>query len=290
VIQRFGSILSQFLHFFAYRFTEQKMELEKGMLIVSIDVDVGKKEVGVINKGKNDRNVNKYINEYSIGEIEERAFPLLVDFFNNIEIPVTFAVRGQLTEVDTSTLDLLLSSHVSHDIGAHGYYHRDFAKLSYEEANEELDMISVAMKKFGIAPKSFVFPANSVAHLELLERHGYLCYRDRGGFMRNGMYIRKRGRLYDVHPGLYIGQSANPTFLKKIIDIAIARRLPFHVWFHPWNFGETTESIQRGINTVLFPTFKYAKKKEKSGSLTFETMLSAAKKVEAMFNGIHGYS
>ena len=276
------SFFSQLYHLVVFKLEEPKIQLENGMLIISIDVDVGNKELGVINKGKNDANVNIYASEYSIGEIEEWALPLFVDLFNDFEIPVTFAIRGQLTEVDNSILELLLNSSVKHDIGSHGYYHRRFKNLSHNEAENELNMISSGMKKFGIIPRSFVFPKNSVAHLDLLEKNGYKCYRSYGDFMNDRMYIEKEGLLYNIHPSLYIGQSIGSIFLKKILDIGIAKKLPFHVWFHLWNFGETEESIQRTINKVFFPLLRYAKKKERRGVLTFETMLSAAQKVERM--------
>ncbi|HIH97123.1 MAG TPA: polysaccharide deacetylase family protein, partial [Thermoplasmata archaeon] len=149
------SLFSQLYHLLAYSIRKPKMQLENGMFIISIDVDVGNKELGVINEGKNDANINRYISEYLIGEIEERALPLFVDLFNDFETPVTFAIRGQLTEVNNSILGLLLKSSVKHDIGAHGYYHREFTNLSRNEADNELNMISVGMKKFGINPRSF---------------------------------------------------------------------------------------------------------------------------------------
>lgn len=257
------------------------MQLEKGIFIISIDVDVGSRELGVINRGKNDANVNKRISEYQVGKIEEETLPLFVETFNDLEIPVTFAVRGQLTEVNDSILELLLKSSVKHDIGAHGYYHRQFTNLSRNEAENELNMISSGMRKFGIVPRSFVFPNNNVAHLDPLQKFGYKCYRGYGDFMNDCMYIEK-GQLYNIHPSLYIDQGTSFTFLRKILDISIAKKLPFHVWFHLWNFGETKESIQRTITNVFIPLLKYAKKKEKSGELTFETMLSAAERVEKL--------
>jgi hypothetical protein len=256
------------------------MSLEKGMLIVSTDIDVGSPELGVINRGKRDRDVNTRLSECQIGKIEELSVPLFVEVFDDFGIPITFAVRGQLTEVNGSILELLLRSSVKHDIGAHGYYHREFTNLSRNEAENELNMISSGMRKFGIVPRSFVFPKNSVAHLDLLEKYGYKCYRSYGGFMYDCMYIEKQGQLYNIHPSLYIDQGTSFTFLKKILDVSIAKKLPFQVWFHLWNFGGTKESIQRSINSVFFPLLKYAKKKEKSGLLTFETMLSATEKVE----------
>ena len=274
------SVLSQLCHFVAFKLAEPKMRLENGMLIISIDVDVGSRELGVINNGKNDANVNNRISEYRVGKIEEVALPLFVENFNDFEIPVTFAIRGQLTEVNDSILQLLLESSVKHDIGAHGYYHKVFTNLSRYEAEKELNMISSGMKKFGIVPRSFVFPKNRVAHLDLLRKYGYKCYRSRGGIMNDCMYIEKCGELYDIHPSLYIDQYTKFAFLKKILDISTTKKLPFHIWFHLWNFGQENECIQRSINNLFVPLLDYAKRKEERGVLTFETMVSGAEKAE----------
>jgi peptidoglycan/xylan/chitin deacetylase (PgdA/CDA1 family) len=274
------SFFSQLYHFLAFSIKKPKMQLEKGMLIISIDVDVGSRKLGMLNKGKNDENVVRNMSEYRVGEIDEVAFPLFFEIFNDFEIPVTLAIRGQLTDVNNSILELLLRSSGEHDIGAHGYYHREFSNLSRNEAENELNMISEGMKKFGIVPRSFVFPRGGIAHLDLLERFGYECYRGVGDFMNDCMYIEKQGQLYNVHPSLYLDKSINSFFLKKILDIAIAKKLPFHMWFHLWNFGETKGSIRRYVNKLFFPLLKYAKKKERSCVLDVETMLSATDKVK----------
>lgn len=283
LMSKYVSLFSQLYHFFAYSVKKPKMQLERGMLIISIDVDVGSRELGVINKGKNDANISsRHYSEYRVGEMDETALPLFAETFDDFEIPVTFAIRGQVTEVNDSVLSFLLRSSVKHDIGAHGYYHREFTNLSRSEAESELKLISEGMKKFGIAPRSFVFPRGRVAHLDLLERHGYKCYRGYGDFMSNCMLIEKHGHLYNVHPSLYLNPSITSEIPKRILDLAIAKKLPFHIWFHLWNFGETKESMKRSIEKLVIPLLDYAKKKEKRNVLTFETMLSAAEKVEEL--------
>ena len=279
------SFLLQLYYFLNYSMRKPKMQLEHGMLIISVDVDVGSRELGVINKGRNDENISTQMTECRVGEIEETAFPLFLEVFDHFQVPATFAVRGQLTEVNDSILKALQKSSTKHDIGAHGYYHRRFTNLSSDEANNELKMISIGMKKFGITPRSFVFPKNNVAHLSLLEKYRYACYRSHGDFRSNCMYIEKKRKLYDIHPSLYITDSIGFGFLRKILDVAIAKSLPFHIWFHLWNFGETKESMQRAIDRMLFRLFKYGKKKEKIGNLSFETMFSAAEKVEMSLAG-----
>jgi len=276
------ALTSQILHCVTFTIERPKTQFESAMVIFSVDVDVGNKALGLINQGKNDSHVHKFYRECRVGEIEEQALPLFVDVFNEFKVPVTFAIRGQLTEIDDHFLPFLLSSPVKHDIGAHGYSHRKFSDLSQNEAETELNLLSVGMKKFGIIPRSFVFPRNIVSHLDLLERFGYECYREAGDFLNDGMYIERRGRLYDIHPSLYLSQDSRVVFLKKILNIAVEKRTPLHLWFHPWSFGETNTQIKRKIKDLLIPFLDYAKTKEETQALKFETMLSAARKANNM--------
>jgi len=256
------------------------MVFDNAMFILSVDVDVGSKKLAVLNNGKHDKDVGSHFGEFLIGEVEERVLPKFVDIINCFEIAVTFAIRGQLLEVDSSIIDLLLDSPVSHDIGAHGYYHRAFTEISQKEAEGELREIHLRMSGHGIFPKSFVFPRNRVAHLDLLKRYGYKCYRGPGGFLRDNINIERCEALYNICPSMYISLGLNPFLLRRIVDLCITKKSPLHFWLHLWNFGQDKEHIERNTNKILVPILRYAKKKERSGMLTFETMLSAAKKAE----------
>jgi hypothetical protein len=269
------SFISELYHLVSLRAKNHKRNLGIGCLIMSIDVDVGHRQLGIINKGKNDSNVHKHLSEWAIGQIEEWAFPVFIDLFNDFEIPVTFAMRGQLTELDDTILELFRRSTVNHDIGAHGFYHKTFATLTRESAEDELVRIESGMRKSGITPKSFVFPRNSVAHLELLEKYGYKCYRSLGGFAKDCMLISKEGSLFNVHPSLYVEQGSHHQILERILDISITQRLPFHMWFHLWSFGQNQHEIGESVDRIFRPLFRYAQKKVQEGNLTFETMLSA---------------
>jgi len=279
-----SELLSQLWHFPIFLIRRSRTQFEKASLIISVDVDVGSKELGLLNKGQNDKNVSSNLTEYSVGEIEQRVFFRFVNLFEDFEVPVTFAIRGQLLEVDSTIVDFIRDSPVNHDIGAHGYYHRSFTGLSRNEAEEELGRLHVEMKRFNIIPKSFVFPRNHVAHLDLLMKYGYKCYRGTGSLLDACMRIEKQGVLFNIYPSLYVSQSLNSYILKKTLDISIARRLPFHLWFHLWTFGQEDKCVQKNINKILIPTLDYARRKERMGMLTFETMLSAAKKAEKYFD------
>jgi peptidoglycan/xylan/chitin deacetylase (PgdA/CDA1 family) len=276
----FLSLLSQLAHYVVFYSEKPVNSFDRSCLIFSIDVDVGSQKLGAKNGGKNDRNVHNYLPESVIGGIEEQVIPQLLQMFNELEIPATFALRGQLTEVENSIIDLLLSSQIKHDIGAHGYYHKDFTQLSVSEAENELEMILIGMKKFNIKPTSFVFPKNKIAYLSLLESYGYSCFRGHEGIMNDGMYVKKYGKLYDVHPSFYLGIDFNPTFLNKILKIAINKRLPLHLWFHPWNLGQNTEYANKKITHAFLPFLRYAQRRQRNGVLEFETMHSITEKME----------
>lgn len=269
------SLVSLLYHNIIYKTLANKSPFEHGMIIVSIDVDVGSAELGLINKGKNDPNISHKHSEWKIGQIEENVFPIVLEFFNAIEIPVTIALRGQLAEVNTSIVDLIHDSPIRHDVGAHGYYHKRFTEMSADEAESELNKVSKAMKAFQIRPKTFIFPRNMVAHLELIRKFGYTCYRDCGGLLRDGMYIKKVDGLYDVHPSLYVTQHSSPLLLRRLVEISFEKKLPFHLWFHCLDFGMNQREMRANISRVLSPIFEHAKGKGRTNGLSFETMLSA---------------
>jgi len=273
----YATFFSQLYHFLIYKVKKPKTQLENGMLIISVDVDVGNKKLGELNKGRRDLDISSRLSEYLVGKIEEQALPIFINLFNNFGVPVTFAIRGQLMEVDDLVLNFLRKSSIKHDIGAHGYYHRSFTSLTRGDAKKELKKIRLAMEKFDITPRSFVFPKNRVAHLDLLEEQGYKCYR---GARPYRMHVEKRGSLFNICPSLYINRDSSPHLVKRMLNIAISEKLPFHIWFHLWNFGQEIETMRRSINNTLIPLFDYAKRKKRSGVLTFETMLSAAVEVE----------
>jgi len=283
VYNKFASVFSQLFHYASFRYLKPVTQTSKARFIISIDVDVGGENLGEINSGKNDLNVHNSLPERFIGRIEEQAIPFFLELVDKFEIPVTFCLRGQLAELDNSIINNILSSSVEHEIGAHGYSHRTFTNLSNVEAYNELRMISTGLKDFGIKPKSFVFPKNRIAHLPLLEKWDYICFRGYGDFLRDGMYLRRHGNLCDVHPGLFLGQCHNDIILKKIVDVAVWNNAPLHVWFHLWDFGLSQKIIRKKLNKVVLPLFEYIKVKQQNDLLKLETMSSVAKEQLAIW-------
>jgi hypothetical protein len=276
--QFYSNLVSPFSHYLFYLTRRPKKHFEKAMLIVSTDIDVGSSRLALLNKGKRDRDVNLDFSEYRIGKVEELSIPIFIKTFDDFGIPMSLAVRGQLTEVDGKVFDAIRASPLMHDIGAHGYYHTMFTELSHEAAEEELQKISEGMSKYSLNPQTFIFPRNRVAHLDLLEKYNYKCYRSRGGLFKDRMQIKKSGNLYDICPSINITENSDPRLLKMILDISIRERVPFHVWFHFWNFGFDEKSISAAIENLFIPFLRYSKEKHEEDLLDYETMLSVAEK------------
>lgn len=275
------SYLSQICHLISFELKEPATKLSKTLFITSIDIDAGSRALGYVNKGKNDTAVNKHLSESAVGEIEEIALPLFVDSFDRLSIPATFAIRGQLIEIDKAKINCLLDSTIKHDIGAHGYFHKQFPTLSRKEAEFEIGKTTELLNEIGIQPKTFIFPANKAAYLDILENYGYKCFRDEGYLLNDSMKFQKLRNLYDIYPSLCLGYDTDLSLAKRIIDIAIAKKGPLHFWFHLWNFGKNEYSLKRNLRVLLEPLLNYAKDKERSGLLSVETMASAVEKFES---------
>lgn len=271
---------SQMGHLIRFQFDRPEARLERGLLVISVDVDVGNRELARINGGRNDKNVNKYLSEYYVGTLEEIALPLFLDLFDQFETPVTFGCRGQWFEFPNIALDRMLESSTKHDIGTHGFTHRGFVDLSPEEANTELKMILAAIKNHRIVPRSFIFPRNYIMHKEIVAKYGFKCYRGQGNLLKDGLYIRQDGCLWDVHPSLYIDKYTPFSLAKYILDICIEKRVPFHIWFHLWSHGTSARPIQKMLNNFFAPFLHYANLRVKNGELGIETMSSAVQIVE----------
>lgn len=73
-------------------------------------------------------------------------------------------------------IDRILASPVKHEIGLHSFFHIPFSRCSRQVAEVEVQLGIKAAQKFGINPKSFVFPGDEVGHTETLKNR-FLIYR-----------------------------------------------------------------------------------------------------------------
>jgi peptidoglycan/xylan/chitin deacetylase (PgdA/CDA1 family) len=288
VLTRANSIATQLSYLRRYsEFARyQKSTLEKAMLITSCDIDVGSPKLALLNKGKRDQDVNLKLSELQIGTIEEFAIPLFIDVFDDLGIPMTIAIRGQLNEVQSDAVDFIQRSKMKHDIGAHGYYHRMFTQLTEEEAEEEMSLTALGMNKLGIKPQSFIFPRNKIAHLNILRQFGYCCFRGTSIFEENektNYFIKKQYDMVNIPSTIFVGgENLTSFFLNKMLEISVQKKLPLHIWFHLWNFGKERNEIVNNLRRVLLPFLLKAKKSNESAFLSLETMFSASQKFNSL--------
>ncbi|EOD00630.1 polysaccharide deacetylase family protein [Caldisalinibacter kiritimatiensis] len=86
--------------------------------------------------------------------------PAMLQTFRNNDIKITFFVTGRWAE---KYQGLLKNIHKEgHEIGNHGYKHRDYSKLGYEENKKEITRAhNIIMKVTGEKPKYFAPPAGA---------------------------------------------------------------------------------------------------------------------------------
>ena len=102
-------------HVLAFHLKKPRSQFDRAMLIISIDVDVGNSDIGRINGGQNDLNVHNFLSEARVGDAESGSIPYIIDIFDFYGVAATFAIRGQLTELSNSVIDLFLSCSVRHE-------------------------------------------------------------------------------------------------------------------------------------------------------------------------------
>lgn len=95
----------------------------------------------IYNGNKNSNKVSLMINVYWGTEYISDMLKTLKDF----NIKTTFFVGGQWVEKEPQVLKNILND--GHEIGSHGYFHRDHDKLSYEQNKEEISVCHTLVKE-----------------------------------------------------------------------------------------------------------------------------------------------
>ncbi|HEV2079645.1 MAG TPA: polysaccharide deacetylase family protein [Allosphingosinicella sp.] len=180
-----------------------------------------------------------------------------------------------------------------HEIASHSFCHRDLADaaISEEEAEAELDSAAAAARLKGIQPRTFVFPRNSVGHVSLLRRKGYIGYRlarppvSRLRALAAELYLWPRAEIsppaapgapiaipagyflnWRFGPRRYIPRTVTARRWKTLIDRACETGGVAHLWFHPHNLI-TAPSTRDTLDEIL----AYASAQRSAGRLRMLT-------------------
>lgn len=116
----------------------------------------------------------------------------LLHLFHDFDVPVTWAVVGQLLVRERDTrdapgpdalwyapdlVDEIRSARQNHEIASHSYTHADFSAIDAAAAAREFDDAIGAHAAHGVDVRTFVYPWNRVGHTDLLAERGVRIYR-----------------------------------------------------------------------------------------------------------------
>jgi peptidoglycan/xylan/chitin deacetylase (PgdA/CDA1 family) len=185
-------------------------------------------------------------------------------------------------------IEKIRACRVPQEIGSHTFTHRIFNDplCTRSVANQELTDSAHAAEEMGLRLKSFAFPRNRVAHVDLLPQHGFTSFRgeDVRWYARNGErhWYYRLGHLVDMFlattpapvmpiwhdegiweiPGsmLYtpshgvrriVPAAARVRRARKGLHRAADSKKIFHLWFHPTDVVVRKEAMLDGLRRIL---------------------------------------
>jgi hypothetical protein len=185
----------------------------------------------------------------------------------------------------------ILNCQVTQEIGCHTFSHVRVGEqgCSRECFASELRTCSVEAEKLGLTLQSFVFPRNSVGHLDVLAKAGFIAYRGPTfrWFERLPGIVSEIGHLLDnilpVAPPVVLPQRENNLWnlpasyfyppadrgwgllpvssrvgkVKQGLRQAAKKRRIFHLWFHPFNLASHPEKLLGGLEAIFAEVCRY---------------------------------
>ena len=176
---------------------------------------------------------------------------------------------------------------VPQEIGSHSFSHVIFGDsgCSVETARSELAACREAAADLNISMSSFVFPRNSVGHLNVLKEAGFRAFRGPAPHWYNGVpfrIVQRLARLSEVflasQPPVVVPEKTKeglwnipasmlyfpmhgvrkhvPMSLRisravKGLEAAAREKKIFHLWFHPTNLADEMELMFEGLTQIL---------------------------------------
>lgn len=194
-----------------------------------------------------------------------------INDFDHLPKPYYKAIEKFLADAEDTTrngqdlLEILLSLKTKQDIGSHSFSHTRFLVKEYTEAakREEMKKSLASLEKFGVTPRSFVFPVNHVSNLDIFDQFGFHVARTppvspktkTGKFwervngnmpsasrriVKNDFYVENGTMLY--HWGTRKNWKMKRALVKRQAKLGLEKASKsdyhFHLWLHPFNLVE----------------------------------------------------
>lgn len=258
--------------------------MKKGVFCFSLDVELlwGKRDLD-------------YENLIPSVKKEREIIGKLLELCKNYRISFTWAVVGKLFQNNANLLwsgvDIInnIKKTGLQEIASHSLSHSAFGDSSYtkEIAQREIKQCLELAKKMNIKLKSFVFPKNSIGHLDILKGNGFIAFRGKQSnilpeenplhrtvkaldlftpfsppvfdqYMRDQGIVNIPASLHFLsNRGIrkFIPKGVRLEKAKKGIDKAIRERKIFHLWTHPLDIvdqnGELFDELKQIIEYVV---------------------------------------
>src|SRR3989449_6105687 len=175
----------------------------------------------------------------------------------------------------------ILDSPVRHEIGTHSFSHIDFSPACSDPVlvRRELEVSAVAMQRFGITPRSLVYPFNRMGHTyhDLLAELSITAVRHRDRRVRLSYPERMPSGVYKLYESMNLRKPRHYDYLDKVkifMAKAMAHRAAFHLWFHPSDPLSLAE-------TELLQIIRYLDSQRKEGRVWVAPMAEIASYCEA---------
>ncbi len=210
-------------------------------------------------------------------------------------------------------VEAVLRCKTPQEVGSHSFSHAIMGDpgCSREAFQSELRACQEAARPWGIQLRSFVFPRNSIGHLDALSASGYTAFR--------GLARPWHGRLPVLGEKALRGlqalsplapETSQPRLLDGLIDLpgtyfylhreGWAKRVPigarvhkaflglekaarsreiFHLWFHPFNLATDPQGLLSGLEAI----FRRVAVLREAGRLDNPTMGELAGKLSKAF-------
>lgn len=170
---------------------------------------------------------------------------------------------------------------ITQEIGCHSFSHIRIGETgcSRECFASELEACRREATSFGLKLQSFVFPRNSIAHLEVLSRAGYICYRGvtPSWYENLPWFFPRIGRqltyLLPISPPVVLPQKVAGIWnlpasffypvrkrvekAKQGLRQASKKQRIFHLWFHPFNLASDPHGLLADLDTIFSEVCRY---------------------------------
>src|SRR2546422_4414449 len=177
----------------------------------------------------------------------------------------------------------ILESPVRHEIGTHSFSHIDFSPACSDPilARRELEVSAVAMQRFGITPRSLVYPFNRMGHTyhDLLAELSITAVRHRDRRVRLSYPERMPSGVYKFYESMNLRTPKHYDYLDKVkifLAKAVARCAAFHLWLHP-------SDLLALAQTELLQILRYIDSQRKAGLVWVAPMAEIASYCEARY-------